>query len=221
MASIPRVVQAGRKRYRRLSGEEVVRMYFDLYDKIKVAKSTKDFHAVLHYCVASLPLVERYAKWFQEAESRNPVQVPAIYYACRFFPITGARGQLENILELVEFLPEIGYYREGVEQAIESIETVKSIRACLTANPGTKQNQLRKALEYDDGRHLSQLVKDMELMGQLERRKSRNTYELFLVESQASDKPEHEVPSSAENHPSSEQPTTIPKKRSRRWWRRG
>ena len=160
VSSIPRVVQAGRKEYPRLSDEKAARRYFDLLEKIEAAKSAKDYHALLHGCIASLPLVERYTKWFKKAQSGNPVQVPAIYYACRFLPITGGRGQLDNILELVEFLPEIDHYREGVQRAIASIRTVESIRAYLTKNAGTKQNQLKKALAYDNGRYLSQLVKD-------------------------------------------------------------
>ena len=220
MSKIPRVVQAGRDAYARLSDEVVVDRYFALHHEIEEAKKRKDFRALLHGCVASLPFVERYSKWFQESASGNPVQVPAIYYACRFLPITGARGQLENILELAEFLPEISYYCKGVQRAVDSIETVNSIRTYLAQNPGTKQNQLKKALAYDDGRYLSQLVKDMEHMGQLERHKSGNTYELYLVESQAAQKVEHEISSSTETRDPPAPPPTIPKTRSHRWWQR-
>jgi len=220
VSSIPRVVQAGRKEYPRLSDEKAARRYFDLLEKIEAAKSAKDYHALLHGCIASLPLVERYTKWFKKAQSGNPVQVPAIYYACRFLPITGGRGQLDNILELVEFLPEIDHYREGVQRAIASIRTVESIRAYLTKNAGTKQNQLKKALAYDDGRYLSQLVKDMEHMGQLERRKSGNTYELHTVQSQAADKPEREAVLSTKPCDPPAPPPTIPRRKQRRWWQR-
>ena len=220
MSKIPRIVQAGRDAYARLSDEVVVDRYFALYHKIEEAKKRKDFRTLLHGCVASLPFVERYSRWFQESASGNPVQVPAIYYACRFLPITGARGQLENILELAEFLPEISYYIEGVQRAIDSIETVNSIRAYLAQNPGTKQNQLKKALAYDDGRYLSQLVKDMEHMGQLERQKSGNTYELYLVKLQGAQKVEHEISSLTETRVPPASLPTIPKTRSHRWWQR-
>ena len=180
MPDVPKLVEAGRKAYRHLSDDAVVDMYFELHDRIKKAFSAKDFQKLLHVCIGTLPLVERYAEWFQKLNSGNPVQVPAIWYACRLLPITGAKGQLENLRELVAFLPPISYYSESVNLAIESIETVKTIRSYLKDNPGTKQNQLKKAIEYNDGRYLSQLVKDMEHMGQLERRKSGNTYALYL-----------------------------------------
>ena len=186
MANVPFVVQAGRKQYRRLSDDQAVDLYFDLYDKIKKALTRKDFRTLMQCCVASLPLVERYVRWFKKSAPGNPVQVPSIYYACRFFPITGAKGQLQNILELVEFLPAIHDYRDCVHLAISSIEIVRSIRSHLTDNPGTKQNKLKKALGYEDGRYLSQLVKDMESLGQLERRKSGNTYELFVLDTHSS-----------------------------------
>jgi len=177
---IPEVVEVGRREYRRLSDEEAVGLYFELLDKINKAFSRKDFHALLGHCVASFPLVERYAKWFTAIGSGSPVQVPAIYYACRFFPITGAKGQLENIRELVGFVPGLAGYGEYVELAIRSIGTASEIRCYVGEKPSTKQNQLKKALGYDDGRHLSQLVKDMEYLGLLERRRSGKTYELFL-----------------------------------------
>ncbi|NIA10484.1 MAG: hypothetical protein GWP10_12335 [Nitrospiraceae bacterium] len=220
MPDVPRLVEAGRKAYRHLSDDAAVDMYFELLDRIKKAFSAKDFQKLLHFCIGTLPLVERYAKWFQKLNSGNPVQVPAIWYACRLLPITGAKGQLENIRELVTFLPPISYYSESVNLAIESIETVKTIRSYLKDNPGTKQNQLKKAIGYNDGRYLSQLVKDMEHMGQLERRKSGNTYELYLqakpVQQVSSKQPQKEKPRKVEDVST----TKAPPKKLFSWWKR-
>jgi hypothetical protein len=178
---VPRVVEAGRQAYKRLSDEEAVSLYFELYNKIKETFSGKDFEALLGHCVASLPLVERYVQWFKKTGSGNPVQIPAIYYACRFFPVIGGRGQLENIRELAEFIPELGGYNEYIELAMESVEVARRIRLHLAENPGMNQNQLKEALDYDDGRRFTQLVKDMESLGQLERQRTGKTYQLFLV----------------------------------------
>jgi len=182
MDDIPRVIEAGRTAYGHLSDDDAVHLYFDLTEKIQGSFREKDFESLLHYCITCLPLVERYAVWYDRLTERGFTPSPAIYYACRFLPVTGARGQLENIRELVEFLPLLEDFRESVQLAIESIETVKTIRAYLAEHPGTKQNQLKKALDYDDGRYLSQLVKDMEYLGKIERRKSGKTYELYVVD---------------------------------------
>ena len=220
MADVPRLVEAGRKAYSHLSIDDAMSLWSDFYNKRQAAWKAKDINDLLHWSMGALPLTERYLEHVANidnitGDTTEDIYSYSIYYACRFLPLTGARGQLENIRELVDFFPQLRLYQESVELAFQSIETIKAIRAYLKDNPGTKQNRIKKALNYENGRHLSLLIKDMETMGQLERRKSGNTYELYL---QASSKQSQKgKPRKVEDVHTIKAP---PKKKLFSWWKR-
>lgn len=226
MPDVPRLVEAGRKAYSHLSIDDAMDLYFDLLDKRQAAWKAKDINAILRWSMGILPLTERNLEQTANmdkitGETTEDSYIDSIYYACRFLPHIAARGQLENVRELVEFFPQLRSYRETVEVAFQSIETIKAIRAHLEDNPGTKQNRMKKALNYEDGRHLSLLLKDMETMGQLERRKSGNTYELYLQEKLVQ-KPPPKQPSKEKPRKVEVVPTIkiLPKKKLFSWWKR-
>lgn len=228
MTSIPRVVEAGRKAYGRKRNEAAVELFFDLSERIPKSVATKDYKAVIQYCIGTLPLLEQRVVYEREMAKQygNPrgeeelsVAVRAISFACRLLPIVGARGQIENLKEAVDYFSELGMYSESVQLALESIDTVQSIRIHLRTNPGTKQNQLKKAIDHDDGRHLSQLVKDMENLGQLERRKVGNTYELRLIDEDAASASNSSA--SSPPQPPIEGALNQTKPKRSRWWKRG
>lgn len=228
MTDVPRLVAAGRKAYSRLSTDEAMQVYFDMQGKRKDAWKAKDISALLRWAMGSLPLTEKHIKHAKSMDRITKTKTENVYdesisYACRFLPQTGQRGQLENVRELVDFFPELHIYRSNVQLAFESIETIKAIRQHLITNPGTKQNTMKKALNYEDGRHLSLLIKDMEIVGHLERRKSGNTYELHLKE-KAVQKTLPEQPQEGDPRKVEDVPTVKanPKKKLfSSWWKRG
>ena len=226
MPDVPRLVEAGRKAYSHLSIDDAMGLWSDFYNKRQAAWKAKDINDLLRWSMGALPLTERYLEHIANIDKitgdrTEDSYCKSIYYACRFLPHIGARGQLENVRELVDFFPQLRLYRESVELAFQSIETIKAIRAYLKDNPGTKQNRIKKALNYEDGRHLSLLIKDMETMGQLERRKSGNTYELYLqakpVPQASSKQSQKEKPRKVEDVPITKAP---PKKKLFSWWKR-
>ena len=227
MSNVPRVVEAGRKAYGRHCNDAAIDLFFDISEKIPKAVAAKDYAAVIQYCIGTMPLLEQrvlhergMAKRYgnPRGEDELTVAVRAISFACRLLPVTGARGQLLNLKEAVGFFPELNMYCEAVQLALDSIDTVEEIRAYLRANPGTKQSKLKKALSYDDGRHLSQLVKDMENLGQLERQKRDSTHELCIVESGEASATE---PSDSSLRQQPTKGIPVPKGEKRiRWWKR-
>ena len=226
MPDVPRLVEAGRKAYSHLSIDDAMSLYFDLKNKRQAAWKARDINALLRWSMGSLSLTERRLECDANmdkitGDATEDSYIDSIYYACRFLPHIAARGQLENVRELVEFFSQLRSYRETVKLAFQSIETVKAIRAHLKDNPGTKQNRMKKTLNYEDGRHLSLLIKDMETMGQIERRKSGNTYELYLQEKLVQ-KPLPKQPPKEKTRKVEDVPAikTLPKKKLLSWWKR-
>jgi len=169
----------------------------------------------------ALCLLEPFIKYEKKEYGQVPPVIPAIPEAIYFHAINGARGQLKNIQDIVEFFPELEDYQFTVEQGFVMLDVAARIRKHVGGNPGCHQNKLKKVLEFDDGRLLSRVIHYMEVAGQLERKKSGKTYELYVKETKKISSTQPPKPSSPEK-PTKE---TIeyhlerPEKK-RRWWQR-
>ena len=98
MTGVPRLVEAGRKAYSHLSIDDAMRLDFDLSEKRDAAWKAKDIDDLLRWSMGSLPLTEKRLKHVASidkitGEKTKDVYSQSIYYACRFLPHTGARGQ--------------------------------------------------------------------------------------------------------------------------------
>jgi hypothetical protein len=177
VSGIPRALLAYREQNKNISDEEAHHRYYAALGKLLESKT--DPHLRLRYAMVCLSYIEpslRYAK----REFGVPAGIPAIPEALTFHAINGARGQLESIREIVEFLPDLAPYRFGVEESFHMLDLAAKVRAYLAEHPGTLQNKLKKAIEAQDGKLLSRVVHYMELVGQLERRAEGKTWALFL-----------------------------------------
>jgi hypothetical protein len=180
MSDLPRLVQIARSQYHGVQGEKISHMYYDLLDKIQKSFRKKDVRSLLNYCSLSLPLLELFVNYWKKQPGGFGIQsIPAIELGCRFFAITGARGQLLNIQALVDYVAELRSWEEVVDNAFGMLNVANTIREHVAANPGFKQNKLKSALGYPNARELSYIVRDMQDAGILERKKSGNTYELY------------------------------------------
>jgi len=180
MAEIPAIVRAYRKQNEGVSDAEGTNRYFDCLEKLQ--RSKRDARSRLQYAMMCLSFLEPFIKDAKKEFGEVPPVIPAIYEATIFQAINGARGQLENILELVKFFPEIDDYIPAVEEGFVMLELAAKIRKHLSKSPGAQQNKLKKPLGFNDGRLISRVVHYMEVAGQLERKKNGKTYELYIQE---------------------------------------
>jgi len=219
VSDVPAVVEAYRKGHKGVPLEELVSAYFDSLEKLQASK--KDAAARLRYAMMCLSFLEPLIRYSKKEGGKVPPVIPAIPEATIFHAINGARGQLQNILDLVKFFPEVHDYIPTVEEGFVILELASKIRKLLQEKPGAIQNKLKRTLEFDDGRLISRVVHYMEISGQLKRKKSGNTYELYLQP--AGEAPSQDTTESSEgDHPCRETqygPERRGKKR--RWWQRG
>lgn len=180
VAEIPAIVRAYRKQNEGVSDAEGANRYFDCLEKLRSGK--RDARSRLQHAMMCLSFLEPFIKDAKKEFGEVPPVIPAISEATIFQAINGARGQLENILELVKFFPEIHDYIPGVEKGFVMLELAAKIRKHLSKSPGALQDKLKKPLGFNDGRLISGVVHYMELAGQLERKKSGKTYELYIRE---------------------------------------
>lgn len=219
MSDVPAIIQAYRKQNKGVSDAEGNDRYYDCLEKLQ--KSKRDARSRLQYATMCLSFLEPFIKCQKKEFGEVPPVIPAIGEATIFHAINGARGQLENILELVKFFPEIDYYIPVVEEGFMMLELAASIRKHLNESPGALQNKLKKPLEFDDGRLISRVVHYMELAGQLERQKSGKTYKLYLRETKKAPPVQPRKPPRSEKRREAAEYHIERSEKKRRWWRRG
>jgi len=225
MGKVPAIVERGRRMYRRMSVQDGMDLELRLHYKAQDAKKAKDFDSFLKYSLQTLNLIEKKIARYREDRRKfggeHPLYSHGILDACRLLPILGTKAQLNDIRELVDHYPDFDKgLLDLIQRSFEDFETVQTACEYIENNPGTKQNQLKAALGYRDGRHLATLVKDLATVGKIERRVAGKTHELFIGQkSSIVDKavaPKPEAPQNADPIP------TIKGGESKRrpWWKR-
>lgn len=178
MSKAPPIVKAYRKQNRFKSDAAGCRRYYAALEKLQVSK--KDAKQRLRYAMVCLSYIEPFINNMKDGFGEIPPIIPAIPEACIFHGIGGARGQLENIRDLVQFFPELSDYTPAVDEGLAILEFARLTREYLRDNPGTLQNKLKKAIGIQDGRLLSRVIHYMEVAQQIRRKAEGKTYALFL-----------------------------------------
>ncbi|MFQ6062919.1 MAG: hypothetical protein ACE5J9_07065 [Methanosarcinales archaeon] len=173
------IVEKFREVHKGVPPKKLVDTYFALLGKIKECKRKKDFNTMLMHCQMSIsllePLIEQTKREFGSFDIKS---IPAIEFGSTFWAIYGIEGQLLNLKEVVDYFPELKPWREIVERAFTMKDLASRIYKYVKDNEGCLQKELKKALEFEDGRLISNVVYYMELTGKIERRKTGNTYSM-------------------------------------------
>lgn len=175
-----KLIQKFRDKNKGISSEKLVATYFDMLGRIEEYKKRKKFNKMLSYCQMSLPLLEPLIEHTKkEFGTFNMISIPAIKFGAIFWAIYGMEGQLLNLKEIVEYFPELEPWRETIEEAFVMKDLASRICQYVRDNKGCLQKEIKKALEIENGRLVSNVVHYMELVGKLKRKKIKTTYSLF------------------------------------------
>jgi hypothetical protein len=104
--------------------------------------------------------------------------MPPIDVGCTLAAVLEDHQALEQIKAMVVAHAELEPFRRVVVQGYEDLETVRTIRAHVAANPGCVQSTLGKALGID-GRRTSSLIHQLLLAGFITRQGHGRNYALF------------------------------------------
>lgn len=162
--------------YKGVPQKKLEDVYFVMLNDIGVCYSNKNIQKLLELCQSSLALVEPLIKWTKkEMGSFLITSIPAIEYGCRLWAVMGVGGQLDNIKEMVEYFPELKPWRKDVEKAYIMKELASKIYKYLKVNNSCLQKDLKKILEYNDGRLIASTVHYMTVVGKIEKKDRGNT----------------------------------------------
>ena len=174
------LVEKFREKHKGVPLKELVDTYYILLGKIGECKRKKDFDAMLMHCQLSISLLEPLIEESKKEWGSFDIQsIPAIELGSIFHAIYGEEGQLLNLKEIVEYLPEIEPWKKTIEKAFAMKELASNIYQHVKANDGCLQKELKEALRVEDGSLVSNVVYYMALVGKLDRGKRGNTYALF------------------------------------------
>jgi len=176
---IPRALLAYREQNRNTSDYDADGLYFASLERLQACK--KDASQRLHYAMVCLSYIEPFVRYQTREYGSVPPSIPAISEALTFHAVNGARGQLENIREIIEFLPALDAYKPAVAESFLMLDLAAKVRSYLMEHPGWLQNGLKRAIGASDGRLLSRVLHYMEVGGQIERKRHEKTWELYLT----------------------------------------
>ena len=175
------LIEKFRETHQGVPPEKLVDTYFTLLEAILENKKNKDFDTMLMNCQMSLSLLEPLiGQTKKEYGSFDISGIPAIEIGSTFWAVYGAKGQLLNLKEVIDYFPELEPWKEVIEQAFTRKDVASKIYEHVKEYEGCLQKELKKALEFDDGRLISTTVHYMESVGKIERSKVGNTYSLSV-----------------------------------------
>ncbi len=157
--NMPHVIVSHRNANKGKSHKELAALYFTLLDKIIEADKEKDINNLLMYCSLSLGLIESLIEnTKQEYGSFREHVIPAIEKALIYFSVNGVIGQLRNIEDIVNYFEELENYKDKVQEAYLRKELASKIYKYISDNPNSLQVNLKKNIEFNDGRFIASTV---------------------------------------------------------------
>jgi len=176
------IIKGYREQYKNTSRKKLVDMYFILLEKIQLCNRNKDINGLLLNCQLSLSLIESFIKYSKkEYGFPSTTKIPAIEFGLKYYAVLGIKGQLDNIREVVEYFDELRPWRPEVEKAFEMFNLTKRLTIFLKENEGFLQKDLKKALNYSDGRLISNTIHYLERANRIKRIKAGKTYALHIL----------------------------------------
>src|SRR6266568_6253633 len=175
-----KAVDPVRPKDRALSGRAAVDEYFKLSGVIESAKATGDYKKAVRAARNSFPLMPAVVAHMKKEFGRFDIATSHAIHTGG--PLMAVMEDAEGISELRQTLDktvDLHKWLESADQAESDLRLVKAVLAAVTANPGVKQNELKRFVD-GDGRRLSILVSWLDKGGRLHRVSRPPTYALFI-----------------------------------------
>jgi len=176
------IIKNYREQYKNISPKKLVDAYYMLLEKIQSCNRAKDISGLLFNCQLSMSFIEPFIKQVNKEDGFFSVtSIPAIEFGLKYNAVLGIKGQLDNIREVVEYFEELSPWRPEVEKAFEMFNLTKTIIIFLKENEGFLQKDLKKALNYNNGRLISNTLHYLERANRIKRVKTGNTCSLYIL----------------------------------------
>ncbi len=168
----PEIVRRFRKSYSNKNDIVLVNLYFELLNKMRDDAKSKNFDSMRANGQISLGLVESLIRDCKNSYGSFDIKtIPVIDWVLPHLAVKGNIGQLRNIKDVVDYFPELSKWKEEVDKAFELQKLASKIYSYLKDNPETLQKDLKKFIDYPDGKLIANVVHYMEVQGKIKRSK--------------------------------------------------
>lgn len=169
-----------RERNKKTSLKKLVDTYYKLLNNILWHKKSKDYKKMLLECEMSLSLIEPLIiDTKREFGKFDLTSIPAIEIGSNFWAVLKDDKNLNILKELVGFFPELSAWKESIDKAFLMKGISSKINEYVKNNSGCMQKELKKNLNFNDGKLISNTIHYMELLGQIRKEKEGNNIKLF------------------------------------------
>ena len=180
----PEIVRRFRKSYSKHDDKTLVKLYFELLNKMRENVTSKDFNSMIASGQISLGLVEALIRDSKKSYGSFDIKtIPAIDWVLPHLAVRGNIGQLKNIKDVVDYFPELEKWKVEVDKAFIMQKLASKIYNYLKNQPDTLQKDLKKLINFPDGRLIANVVYYMEMQGKIRKSKVGKFVSLSLVES--------------------------------------
>lgn len=169
---VPEIIRRFRENYSKYDDKTLVELYFELLNKMREDISAKNYNSMLANGQLSLGLVESLIRYSKISYGSFDIKtIPAIDWVLPHLAVKGNIGQLKNIKDVVDYFPELSKWKEEVDKAFEMQKLASKIYSYLKDNPDTLQKDLKKFIDYPDGKLIANVVHYMEAQGKIKKSK--------------------------------------------------
>lgn len=171
-AEVPEIIRRFRKNYEHQNDKILVKLYFELLNKIQEDSKLKNFDSMIANAQLSLGLLEALIRDCKNSYGKFDIKtIPAIDFVLPHLAIRGNIGQIKNIQDIVNFFPELNNWKDTVEKAFLMQKLASKIYAYLKDNPDTLQKDLKKHINCPDGISIIEIINIMILYNKITRNK--------------------------------------------------
>jgi len=177
----PEVIKWIRKVYKNKTDEEITETYYHLLNLAIGAKARGDYKKLVEYYQTMYGLIEILVRYTKKKYGEFDITgIPVIEEGSFFFGLFGLSGQLVNLKEIVDYIPELKTWKKYIDEGFKVLELTPKIIKAIEKHPGTFQTKIKEIVSESDGRLIARILYYLEKMGRIKRVKEGKTYKVFL-----------------------------------------
>ena len=170
---IPGIILRFRENYSKYDDKTLVKLYFELLNKMRNDVLSKNFNSMMSNGQASLGLVEALIRDSKKSYGSFDIKsIPAIDWVLPHLAIHGNIGQLKNIKVIVDYFPELEKWKIEVDNAFIMQKLASKIYVILKEHPNTLQKDLKNYIDYSDNKLIANVVYYMLLQRKIKKNNS-------------------------------------------------
>lgn len=184
--------------------------YFDLLGAFSAAVKEQKYKAAIQLARESLREIPLFVtEWRNSYGSFDISSIPVLEKGGTIMAVIGDREGIAEIRRTVESIPDLHGWLPTVEAHERDVDMVDAILKVVREHPGILQNEIKNAINAQEGGRPSTLISWLEKARIICRQKSKKTYKLTLANADYTDIPNKPIRRSLASHRTDRQPPPL------------